>query len=753
MRGRAGLLSATTSIVACWAIQAQAQDQVQPPVAEPEAQTIDDVVVTAQRRSESLQKVPVAVTAVTSEDLARSGIQDLAGVTAVVPNLNLGQQLGVAKISLRGIGLENISAGAEGSIAFHMDGVFVSRSIAALASFYDVQQVEVLRGPQGTLYGRNATGGSVNINTRKPTQELSGYTNVTAGNYGRIDLEGAISGAIVPDVLAGRLAFQTRDRNGYGRNTVTGSQIDDLNTRAARGTLLFTPTDRLTVELRGDYFRERDRAGGYHFLGGAGFSTPGVPTVPVGLLVGGQAPADVRDISNDADPSNEAEFWGVSSSLTYDLGDDVSVRSLTAYRRTTYATRTDLDATSAPLTATSQFERASQFSQELQLSGRTERLNWLVGAFYFTEEDEGGIKIPFNNLILGFPAPGTFVQGYYGGGVIETEAAAVFGQASYEVVDNLRLTLGVRYSSEEKKDRDRILFDVFTPFDPTRPPPAELPERAKRFESFTPRIAIDYQATPDVLVYGSWSRGFKAGTFNLGSGRDPVEPEEIEAWEAGLKSQLFDRRLRLNLAGFYYDYRDLQVGKVLDGNLVLENAATATIYGLEAELKARVTDRFEVALNASWLHARFDEFVSYDQARPFGDGSGAVDPLSGLPAFDLRDNALSQSPDFTVFVAPQYTVPTRFGDVVLRAEVSWRDRTYFTPFNIEAASQAANTRLNAFINWESTDGRLNGSVFAKNITDETLVGNAYVSSVLVGFPVAGYLEEPRTYGVRLGYNF
>ena len=267
-----------------------------------------DIVVTAQRRSESLQKVPLAITAVTAADLERSGIRDLQGIVSSVPNLNLGQQLGMAKIALRGVGVENISSGAEGSIAFHLNGVFLSRSITALASFFDVQQVEVLRGPQGTLYGRNATGGAINITTREPTQDPSGYFNITGGNYGRVTAEGAVGGAIVPDVLAVRVAFQTNNRNGFGENIVTGTDVDDLNTRAIRGSLLFTPTARLSIDLKADYFHERDRAGGYHYLGNAGFSAPGVPIIPVGLRVGGTVPTNVRDVSNDADPTNFLEF-------------------------------------------------------------------------------------------------------------------------------------------------------------------------------------------------------------------------------------------------------------------------------------------------------------------------------------------------------------------------------------------------------------------------------------------------------------
>ncbi|GGD77307.1 TonB-dependent receptor [Croceicoccus mobilis] len=751
------IMGGTLSLIAlAVATNAHAQS-VAPTDAEVQAVQQDDgpvigeIVVTAQKRSESLQKVPLAITAVTSAELDRSGINDLQGVVATVPNLNLGQQLGMAKIALRGIGLENISAGAEGSIAFHLNGVFLSRSIAALASFYDVEQVEVLRGPQGTLYGRNATGGSININTREPTWNSSGYFRLTAGNYGRVTTEGAVSGEIVPDVLAARIAFQTQDRDGFGENTVTGTEIDDLRTRAIRGTLLFTPTDRLSVNVKADYFHEKDRAGGYHALGAAGFEQIGgpdgpiTPIVPVGIQWGGSYPTNLRDISNEEDPRNNVEFWGVSGKISYELSSDIELSSLTAYRWTNNSAQTDLDATGIAVAKQFQYELSKQFSQEFQLSGQANRLTWLLGVYYFHENDAGYQFTPFNNAspAVGFPMPGTFVQGYLAKGYIKTDAVAVFGQGSYEVTDDLTLTLGARYSSEKKTDHDELSFDVLTPYTGPQgfPDPLGVADRSKRWKSFTPRVAIDYQVTPDALLYASWSKGFKSGTYNLGALQDPVVPERISAFEAGVKSQLFNRRLRLNLAGFYYDYKDLQIGKVVGAQLALENAATAEIYGLEAELRATVTENFEINANGAWLHARFDEYTSEDPSSAY------------LGEIDLSGNALSQAPDFTAAAGAQYRIPSNLGDFTLRGEVAWRDRTYFTPFNVDYVSQPANTKFNAFLNWESNDGDWNGQLFMKNITNKTVIANSLISWVGVGFGVNGYLEEPRTYGVTVGHRF
>lgn len=742
----------------CWIVGAAgtgALAQANPATARDDASgvsSVEEVVVTAQKRSQSLQDVPLAVTAVTAERLEQADIRDLSGMVALVPNLNLGPQLGVAKIALRGIGLENLSPGAEGSIAFHVDGVFVSRSIGALASFYDVEQVEALRGPQGTLYGRNATGGSINILSRRPTRDLSGYVNATFGSYSRVAVDGAISGPLVPDVLLGRVAFQMESRDGFGKNLHSGRDIDDLNTRSVRGKLLFMPTDRLSLEVTADFHRQKDASGSYHYAGPAGFSAPGVPYPPSGIAYGGEVSADMRDINTDTEPSNDVRIWGLSAQATYELSDTLELKSITGYRNTRYDSVTDLDSTTAPLAVITQLERAEQFSEELQLSGDFGRLTWLLGGYYFHEEDYGAQVIPFNNFLVGFPAPGTYVEGAFFGGEIETTALAAFGQATYEVADGLKLTLGARYSSERKRNFDQFLFDFTTPYDPAASPPLTTLRRSKRFKSFTPRVAIDYQAAPDVLLYASWSEGFKAGTYNLGQLQAPVEPEQVTAWEGGFKSYLADRRVRLNVAGFHYSYEDLQIGKIQGQVLALENAATATIYGLEAELQAQLTPQFEIDANAAWLHARFDRYISGDPARTYGDGL-TVDPETGAPAFNLAGNRLSQAPDFTLFAGAQYTFVTAVGEFTLRGEVSWRDRVYFTPFNVDYVSQKANTRINAFLNWSSPSGAVRGSLFVKNLTNEKLIGNAYVSSPLLGSPVQAYLEEPRTLGVRLGYRF
>ena len=288
-------------------------------------------------------------------------------------------------------------------------------------------------------------------------------------------------------------------------------------------------------------------------------------------------------------------FGGEQAKITYDLGNNMQLSSLTAYRRLNYQTNTYLDPSSAGVAKELQSEKDHQLSEELQLSSKTDSLQWLVGLYYFHEFDQGAQDTPFNNIAVGFPAPGTYVEGYFGGGWIKTNAYAAYGQATYEIVNDLHLTLGARYSDETKGDHDEQTFDVSTPYVPGYLPGLTTLDRSKTWDAFTPRVALDYQATPDMLLYVSWSKGFKSGTFNLGGLQPPVDPEKVSAFEAGVKSTWFDRRLRLNLAGFYYDYKDLQIGKVVGSSLVLENAASATIYGLESECWKRSSQRISMS--------------------------------------------------------------------------------------------------------------------------------------------------------------
>ncbi|SLK08135.1 TonB-dependent receptor [Novosphingobium mathurense] len=710
-------------------------------------QGIGDIVVTAQRREESLQKVPIAVSAVTADALAKTGLVTVESLSGQVPNLNVSQNIGQARVTIRGIGIDSISLGSEGSVAFYQDGVFFTRSNAAMASFYDVDRVEVLRGPQGTLYGRNATGGSINIFTKAPTDHLDGYLSATVGNYGTINSEGAISGPL-SEGLQGRISFQTRYNNGFGENIATGHRIDNEDSQAIRAQLKYNAGD-LTMLLSGDYYRKDDASNGGHYFGrGQQLVRNGPFVQPLGEALGGVVATNVRDLSNGRDPYVKAEFYGGRLDINYDVNDSVSLRSLSAYRHTDFKSLTDIVGSSFDLFPLYNWEIDDQFSQEFQINYNSDTHKLVLGAYYLNDKVNGGSRGEYN---VGTMTAPFFLQGYFAGGTQKTNTVAVFGQDTINVSDRLRVTLGARYSWEKKEINNVSEFNFVDVFSPSYVVQTPYRAASKSWSSFTPKIGIDFDVADRVMVYASYSKGFKSGLFDLQGDRAPaVNPEKVDAFDAGIK--VTTGSVRANFAGFYYKYKDMQVGKVTGAALLLENAATATIYGLESELTVKpIPAPLTLSVSASWLHARFDDYVSVDPARLFGDG--VTSDSSGAPAFNLKGNHLAQSPDYTVNASAEYVIEAPFGDFTLRAESLWQGRTYFDSFNTPQNLQKAYNLQNASITFNSDDKNWMISAFVRNIANKTIKGSAHVGFVPIGAPVLGYLLPPRTIGVTVRRNF
>ena len=738
------------------------------PAAQPDEQAatpegLADIVVTAQRRSENLQRVPAAVTGLSSDAIANAQINSNEDLQFNVAGLTFGQQTGVARVNIRGIGLESITSGADASVAFHADGVYFARAAATAGVFYDIERIEVVRGPQGTLYGRNATGGSVNIIHQGPTEEFSGYARLTLGNYSRIGFEGAISGPIVPDRLLARVAVKTNDRDGFGKNLATGKDIDDQKLRSFRATLDWLPSDDLKVRLWGDYHTEDDNNYPFHYVGPGGrdrnkpasifgflYDTDGT-IMPVGIALAGFQFGDpqdelrirpprrhTRDIYNNIMPINDRTFWGVGLDVTYDISDSVSFRSISSYRDTYWSLFNDLDNSEVDWTRIRQIEDAWQFSQELQLSGKTDRLTWLVGAFYFRE------KIRDGYFELFFPAfdDGNGSGRLFLGGSTDTDAYAAFSQVTYEAIDNLNFTVGARYSYEKRGvDHSRI----FAPFGWNF-----TEQESEGFSAFTPKFGVDYTTAGGALLYATVSRGFKSGGFNLGgvpgagltATTAAYDPEKVWSYEVGFKNRFFDNRLQTNISAFYLKYTDLQVSKIENNLVVVENATNAKIKGVEAEITFLPVDGLTLSLTGNYLDATFDEFFSDD---PTTLDEGTV---------DLKGNRLPSAPKFAMTFAPTYEFTLASGaKLSVRGEFIHQSKKYFTPFNRDNAVQVGHQRYNANIGFDSANGRWSIDAYIRNITNAVHFSGTVINTEPVGFTRSAYLEEPRTYGVTLGFKF
>jgi iron complex outermembrane receptor protein len=516
------LLMIGASIVSVGVAYAQETNAAQPV----EQEGSGEIIVTAQKRAESVQRTPLAITAVGGEDLQSRQITSFESLAPSLPSVNFGKNVGFARIAIRGLGLDASVGGHEGRVAYHTDGIYISRPSAQLATFFDISRIEVVRGPQGTLYGRNATAGAVNVITNDPEDVIGGYVKATIGNYNLFQEEGAIT-APITDGVSARLAFTKTDRGGYGKNLVTGKDIDDEHSLGVRAKLRIEPTADIKVVLSADYSDQDDAAFVYHFIG------RGNPlTAPRVVTLGGTSPSDPRDTFANIPQTDKREIWGLGSTITADLG-DVNLTSVTGYRSSSADVRGDHDGTQVNVSTIRTFERSKQFSEELRLDGDIGPLKWLVGGYYFSEniyaESNFSPVLTFSSAFLS--------RGLHFNGDLKTRAKAVFGQLDYEIVDGLTVSAGLRYSHEKKSIDQRGAVELFTPETASYVPNyTNFQKAAASFKSTTPRFNIEWNPAPNLMIYATYSQGFKSGGFNLTGFAPAVQPEKLKDFEGGFKT-------------------------------------------------------------------------------------------------------------------------------------------------------------------------------------------------------------------------
>ena len=694
---------------------------------------IEEILVTAEKREVSLQRTAIAISAFTRERLERSQVYDLLDLQFMVPGFKASTGIaGKTTLDIRGVGNSVVVNGADPGIAVHMDGVFLSKADYFNAAFFDIERVEVLRGPQGTIYGRNATGGSINIISRDPTNDFSGYADVGVGKYNDLSVNFGVGGPIVEGKILGQFALLSKRHDGYTPNLFTGRDFDDQERTAARAKLIFIASDDVEIDLT--TYISVDRGNGPSGLTHGSADRPGegfFGGLTAGEFFGGTVVFDRRAVNYNSDDFSSTDTYGVNGNLRWNL-DDLVLKVTTGYWKLDFDTRLDIDGTEVDYMWLSWHNNHWQYTGEVNLSSANGgRFNWQVGAFYFQDSMEEVV-----------PGDGAVGRAFFGITVpilefeatIEGKSYAVYGQAEYAFTDNLELSVGARLSYDKKSMSESLWFGG----------PVGSDQLSDNWSAFTPKVALSWHTNDNLMVYGSVSRGYKAGGFNGGALQGVgFDPEFVWNYEVGFKGRFLEQRLQLNAVAFYSEYEDmqqLQVGTVLS---MISNAAAATIRGLELELRAQVTENFEIDSTFAYTNGEFDEYFNIDETR------------FDLGVQDLSGNWVPRSPRAKFNLGAQYRVSVGdWGDATLRGEYYWQDKMYFSEFNTDFMSQSEVGRFNASIRLDSADGHWNATVFGKNLGNKQQVGAASViGAAILGHLTLRYLDPPRTYGIKLGHKF
>jgi iron complex outermembrane recepter protein len=729
-----------------------------------------DIIVTAQKREQLAIKTPLSLTALDTALIKSKQVNAMTDLQFVSPGIRSGQQQGVNRIFIRGIGLTSFAAGADSSIAFYEDGVYIGRPTAQLTSFFDIERIEVLRGPQGALYGRNATGGAVNLIANEPTKELSGYANFTAGNYKHFQGEGAVSGPLNADgSLRARLAGFVIDRGGYGRDVVQNYPVNNAKAQSFRGTLQYNPSDAVDIKLIGNYHHEKDNNNstsghgaypGYVLEGVSGAPPFGALTPGRAIVNDGRNPVflqcpnllpclgvkvDAQDVATSLpNGTNARKGYALTLDGKFELTDELSLTSITGWRKFNRFNASDSDATSVALGNTFYTEKSKQVSQEFTLNYSNGPLDLIAGAVYFHETLDNLVNVPFPQF-----GPGIFYQQL---GVLKINAKAAYLQGTYAVTPAVRITAAGRYSSETRKSDGVFTFFVDTPL-----------SDKKTWHAFNPKFGIEFDLAPKTLLYASVTNGFKSGTFNVGQVNPAINPEKIWAYEAGIKSRLLDDMLEISAAAFHYQYKDLQVSKVIAIAVQTANAAAAKNTGFEMSIKARPTSQLTLDANFTYLKARFTEFLSANALVPLGP----TDP--GFAAFlaqnpgkpisfvgteqNLKGYRLPGSPRIQFTLGGQYVVPlSNDAEITLRADGAYSSRIEFSEFNDINFSQKSVFKTNLYAKYDSGKS-WTVALWGKNVTNRQTAGNKLLTIQLWGYPIYGSMDAPRTFGGTVGVKF
>ena len=705
---------------------------------------IDEIVVTATKRDTTLMEVPASVTAFTTEQLQARGIESVLDLNVNVPNINSGIFNGQVFTTIRGVGFSQGQGTADPAVAQHVDGIYLPRTSSLRGAYFDLESIEVLRGPQGTLYGRNSTGGSLNLVTKKPTEEFEGRFGLLYGDYDRAQITGLVSGPIAEKVL-GRMSIVYDERDHYTENLLPGfDDIDDEEVKSVRGALRFLPSATLTIDLSAQY---EEREGSMVF---DSYTEPNDLFYP-NLFTNALFTLEPHKTYSDVNASDRREDTNVTLSVDWALSENVTLISKTGYLTNEWEQNSDNDGIAGFAVRATAGHESDTWSQELSLyaSLMDNKLDLLTGLYFYHDELEWFADLPLNFLddLLGLPPFTSFVSTRF---QQDTDAYGIFVDATYHVSDDWRIYGGVRTSEEEKDGSIESLQVV--PVCGFGLPSSQL---NNDWEDISFRVGVQHDLSEQANIYAQYSQGFRSGGFDTSSCNDEYDQENVDAFEVGYKSTFADGRVALRSSAFYYDYQDLQLSQIVGLQLNVDNAAKSTVWGVELETQFYITDRLQVAVNYSHLDATYDDYEDCDTILFPGNCSAAA-IAGGFAVFeDVSGNPLNRAPANSVGVTADYVVPLgNGGEFGVSAQWTWTDDIQYRPFDREESAQEDYAISNLFLTYTlSGDSNLTLRGFVKNLTDEEyitgLVATSSVSINLLTMPWA----PPRTWGLEAIWEF
>ena len=701
---------------------------------------LPEIVITAQRREQRLQDVPISVTAVTEAAIETQGLTQVESLALVNSSFVPGTQIGYGQPYIRGVGSSIVTPGTESSVALYIDGIYQSRNFALEQNLTNVERLEVLEGPQGALYGRNATGGVINIVTKTPQQGFDAELQQTVGNYGLLETKGYVEGG--NGTVQASLAGYTRQHSGYYTNLTYGNQVDKERDYGFAAKVVWQISDVDVATLAADFGSVGPDTGAY-------VNQFGVNNVTASIFPGVKytsQPYLTYNNSTNAEPlENKNDTYSVNARLRHSF-DGFDLSTIASYRHLSAKSSADVDASSAPFIYFAQpIDIAQDYSFDIDAtSTNSGPLSWLAGVNYFETDSKSNNTVNESTVLFEDVT-----------GDLTTKAFAAFGQADYVFGNDnkWKASAGLRYTDEEKTING--LTDIYQGLAPPLPLFASIPGvGSKQWRNVSESASLNYAWTPDINSYLRFATAFKSGAYNASEPTaTPLDPEKIKDFELGTKSDLLNHRLRLNGSVFYYDYKDLQVGQINNtGSIIYANAASAKIYGLEALVAVEPIDNLELQLGGTWLHARYEQFPAGVALATYpgtvGGFPGNYPPADlGLPDPNLNGFHMVNAPDFSGTASATYTVPTAVGAFDANVTARYTGDYYFDIGN--QLPEKSYTLVNASATYHAPHDWYFLRLWANNITRAKYLN----FESRTGAGDFGNYADPRTFGLTVAFKY